>query len=427
MGLIFSAANAISSTLSDQWKEYFYCDAIPSNVICVRGHKKNNGIGNLGSDDVITDGSKIAVADGQCMLIVEQGQVVDICAEPGLYEYRSDEEPSVFLGPLDASVKSIFNTIGKRFQFGGSAAQNQRVYYFNTKEITGNKYGTANPIPFRVVDQRIGLDIDISIRAHGEYSYKVIDPFLFYQNVCGNFDREFERDEIDSQLKTELLTALQPALAKISAMGVRYSDLPGHTFEIADALNEVLSEKWQNTRGIEIVSFGISSVSASKEDEDMIKNLQRTAVYRDPGMAAANLSQAQAQAMQSAAANTATGPMFAFQNMAAANNMGGMNANTLYQMSAQQSMQQQSMQQQSMQQQSMQQQPMQQQPVQQQPVQQPVAPAQSSSWTCSCGAVNSGNFCSNCGKPKPQPSSWTCSCGTENTGNFCCNCGKPRA
>ena len=178
MGLIFSAANAISSTLSDQWKEYFYCDAIPSNVICVRGHKKNNGIGNLGSDDVITDGSKIAVADGQCMLIVEQGQVVDICAEPGLYEYRSDEEPSVFLGPLDASVKSIFNTIGKRFQFGGSAAQNQRVYYFNTKEITGNKYGTANPIPFRIVDQNAGIDMDAGIKCFGEYSLKVVVDFF---------------------------------------------------------------------------------------------------------------------------------------------------------------------------------------------------------------------------------------------------------
>ncbi len=418
MGLLKVGISSAASVLADSWRDYFYCDSIGDEVLAVRALKRTDRGNKKGNPDVISNGSIIAVNEGQCMILVDQGKVIEASAEPGEFVFDTSSEPSLFYGGLSKGIKATLDQFAKRVAFGGNAGTNQRVYFINLKEIMGNKYGTANPIPFRVVDQRIGLDIDISIRAHGEYSYKVIDPFLFYQNVCGNFDREFERDEIDSQLKTELLTALQPALAKISAMGVRYSDLPGHTFEIADALNEVLSEKWQNTRGIEIVSFGISSVSASKEDEDMIKNLQRTAVYRDPGMAAANLSQAQAQAMQSAAANTATGPMFAFQNMAAANNMGGMNANTLYQMSAQQSMQQQ----------SMQQQPMQQQPVQQQPMQQqPVAPAQSSSWTCSCGAVNSGNFCSNCGKPKPQPSSWTCSCGTENTGNFCCNCGKPRA
>ena len=231
MGLILSAVSALGSTISDQWKEYFYCDALPNNVICQRGYKNNSGVANLGSDDVITDGSVIAVADGQCMLIVEQGQVVDICAEPGVYTYDSKTEPSVFTGSLDEAVKNVFLTIGKRFQFGGDPGQNQRVYYFNTKELIGNKYGTANPIPFRVVDANAGIDMDVSLKCFGEYSLKVVDPVLFYTNVCANVKDKYTTDDIEPQLKTELLTALQPAIAKMG--GIRYSEIPLHTNELA--------------------------------------------------------------------------------------------------------------------------------------------------------------------------------------------------
>ena len=182
------------------------------------------------------------------------------------------------------------------------------MYYFNTKELIGNKYGTPSPVPFRVVDQRAGIDIDIAIRCFGEYSYRICDPILFYTNVCGNVGEDYTRDRLDGQLKTELLTALQPAFAKISDMGIRYSALPGHTMELADALNEVLSGKWRNLRGLEIVSFGVSSVKASEEDEQMLKEMQRNAAFMDPTRAAAHLVGAQAAAMQSAAANQGRRP-----------------------------------------------------------------------------------------------------------------------
>ena len=298
MGLIKAAAGAVSGVLADQWKEYFYCEALPANVMAVKGRKKVSGrSSNTSSDNIISNGSVISVADGQCMLIVEQGKVVDLCAEPGEYTYDSSTEPSVFTGSLGSSIVEVFKNVCKRFTFGGEPPKDQRIYYFNTKEMPGNKYGTPSPVPFRVVDEKIGLDVDIAIRCFGEYSVRISNPLLFYTNVCGNVIADYTIDRLEGQMRTELLTALQPAFAKISDMGVRYSAIPGHTAELADALNEELSGKWRDLRGIEIVSFGVSSVKASEEDEAMIKEAQRNAMFRDPTMAAAHLVGAQAAAM----------------------------------------------------------------------------------------------------------------------------------
>lgn len=429
MGLIKAAFGAAGGVLADQWKEFFYCEAIPADVLAVKGKKKVTGrsSNHKGDENIITNGSAIAVADGQCMMIVEQGKVVDVCAEPGEYTYDMSTEPSIFSGDLGDSIKSVFQNIGKRFTFGGEAPKDQRIYYFNTKELTGNKYGTPSPVPFRVVDQRAGIDLDIAIRCFGEYSIRLKNPLLFYTNVCGNVTEDFKIEQIAGQMKTELLTALQPAFAKISEMGIRYSALPGHTLELAEALNEQLSSRWRDLRGMEIVSFGVSSVKANEEDEQMIKELQRNAAFMDPTRAAAHLVGAQASAMQSAASNPNAGPARAFMGMGMAGQMGGMNAQNLYQMGAQQA--------------------------------QPApAPAASEGWTCSCGQGGiAGKFCPNCGskkpepdadgwkcpqcgaavngkfcpecgtkKPETQPNGWTCSCGAVNKGKFCAECGKPK-
>ena len=404
MGLIKAALGAAGGVLADQWKEYFYCESLPENVLAVKGKKRVSGRSSntAGGDNIISNGSVIAVADGQCMLIVEQGKIVDVCAEPGEYTYDISTEPSIFCGDLGTNIKSVFMNIGKRFTFGGEAPKDQRIYYFNTKELMGNKYGTPNPVPFRVVDNNIGLDMDVSIRCFGEYSYRVSNPILFYTNVCGNVEQSFTRDKLDSQLKSELLTALQPAFARISELGIRYSALPGHTMEIAQALNDVLSAKWANLRGVEIVSFGVSSVKASDEDEAMIKELQRNATFRNPTMAAAHMVGAQAAAMQAAAANQGAGSAMAFMGMGMAQNAGGMNAQNLFAMGQQQA------------QAAMQSAP----PSAPQPVQQTPG-----TWTCACGAVVSGKFCTECGSKKPEVEGWTCSCGAVNKGKFCPECG----
>ena len=403
MGLIKAALGAAGGVLADQWKEFFYCEAIPADVLAVKGKKKVTGrsSNSKGDDNIITNGSVIAVADGQCMLIVEQGKVVDVCAEPGEYTYDMSTEPSVFSGDLGESIQSVFLNIGKRFTFGGEAPKDQRIYYFNTKELTGNKYGTPSPVPFRVVDQRAGIDLDIAIRCFGEYSVRLRNPLLFYTNVCGNVTEDYKTDQIAGQMKTELLTALQPAFAKISEMGIRYSALPGHTLELAEALNEQLSSRWRDLRGMEIVSFGVSSVKANEEDEQMIKELQRNAAFMDPTRAAAHLVGAQASAMQSAASNPNAGPAMAFMGMGMAGQMGGMNAQNLYQMGAQQQ-------------------------AQPAPAPVPTPPPAAPGWTCACGQSGiTGSFCPNCGskKPEPKPEGWTCSCGAVNKGKFCAECG----
>lgn len=410
MGLIKAAFSAVGSTLADQWKEYFCCDALDGDVLVARGEKRINGRSSntKGNDNIITDGSNIAVADGQCMMIVENGKILDVCAEPGAYTYQTGSSPSVFGGKLGSGLKGIAKESWERFEFGGGTGRDQRIYYFNIKEIPGNKYGTPNPVPFRVIDQNIGLDVDISIRCNGEYSYRIVNPMLFYTNVCGNISNVYTRDQIDPMLKTELLTALQPAFARISEMGIRYSALPGHTMEIADALNEILSKKWLEMRGIEVFSFGVNSVTASKEDEDMIKQMQKAAVLRDPNMAAANLVGAQADAMRMAASNE-SGAMTGFMGMGMAQQAGGANVQNLYAMGAQQNQQ------------------MYGQPGAQggQPMQAASRAESQSVWTCGCGTQNSGKFCSECGAPKPAES-WTCVCGTVNKGKFCSECGAKR-
>jgi len=195
MGLISAAMNAAYSTLASQWKEYFYCDAMPESVLATRALKKTRGVFGgyrVEDENVISQGSVIAVADGQCMMVVDQGKVVDFCAEPGEYVFDINAEPTLLYGEFGlGKIKDVLKAAFDRFSFGGKAGKEQRVYYFNTKEILGNKYGTPGPVPFRVVDQNIGLDIDVSIRCFGEYSYRITNPILFYTNVCGNVEGDY--------------------------------------------------------------------------------------------------------------------------------------------------------------------------------------------------------------------------------------------
>ena len=406
MGLLKALMGSVGGTLADQWKEYFYCDSMPEDVLAVKGKKRVSGrSANRENDNIITNGSVIAVADGQAMMIVDQGKVVEFTAEPGEFTYDASSEPTIFCGDLGTSIMETFKTVGKRFTFGGEKAKDQRVYYFNLKELVGSKYGTPSPVPFRVVDRNIGLDWEISVRCFGEYSFHICDPLLFYTNVCGNITEDYTRDRLEGQMKTELLTALQPAFARISEMGIRYSSLPAHTMELADILNQVLSKKWRELRGIEIVSFGVSSIKASEEDEKMLKDMQRTAVFSNPNMAAAYDVMARGDAMKAAASNTA-GAATGFMGMGMVQNMGGgTNAAQLFQMGQQQAAQ---------------------------PAAAPAsAPAPAAeSWKCSCGATATGKFCTECGAKRPEaPAGWTCSCGTVNKGKFCTECGakKPSA
>ena len=436
MGLIKAGIGALGGTLADQWKEFFYCESIPKEVLVKKGQKRVSGRSSntKGNDNIISNGSGIAVADGQCMIIVEQGKIVEFCAEPGEFTWDNSTEPSIFAGDLGDSIKETFKVVGKRFTYGGDPGKDQRVYYFNMKEILDNKFGTANPVPFRVVDSKIGLDIDVSIRCAGVYSYKISDPMLFYKNVCGNVESDYERSELDSTLKSEFISALQPAFGKLSDLELRPNQIVSHNTDLENAMNESLSEKWGSLRGIKVVSIALSTVTLPEEDQELIKQAQRTAIMRDPTMAAATLVGAQADAMKTAAGNSA-GAMTGFMGMGMAMNAGGggMNAQNLFAMGQQQQQQQQAQQ------------------AQQAPAAAPAAegwkcscgatatgkfcpecgakkpePVQAGAWKCKCGATATGKFCPECGSPKPAEDGWTCSCGTVNKGKFCQNCGSKK-
>ncbi len=402
MGLIRAGIGAIGSTLADQWKEFFYCDAMPKELLMTKGVKRIGGRSSntKGSDNIISNGSGIAVADGQCMLIVDQGKVVEVCAEPGEFTFDASSEPSIFTGSLGHNIVETFKTIGKRISYGGDTGKDQRVYYINTKEILDNKFGTPSPVPFRVVDNKINLDIDVSVRCSGLYSYRITDPLLFYKNVAGNITGDYTRAEIDAQLKTEFISALQPGFGRLSALEIRPNQITSHIPEFETAMNAALSNKWSNLRGISVVSIAIGSITLPDEDAEAIKEAQRTAVLRDPTMAAATLTKSQAKAMEEAAKNEA-GAMHGFIGMGVAMNATGVtNTQNLYAMG-------------------------------QRPPAPPAEALQSNAaqntagaWVCpSCGNnVPGGKFCTECGTKKPDDG-WTCSCGAFNKGKFCMECG----
>ena len=404
MGLIKAGVGALGGTLADQWKEFFYCDALDKEVLMTKGVKRVGGRSSntKGNDNIISNGSGIAVADGQCMIIVEQGKIVEVCAEPGEFTYDSSSEPSIFSGSLGTSILETFKTVGKRFTLGGDTGKDQRVYYFNTKEITGNKFGTASPVPFRVViNEEMGLKLSVDLRCNGMFSYTIADPMLFYTNVASNVEYEYNREQIDDTLKSEMLNALQPALSKLSAAGIQYFEIPGKTMEIRDALNEVLSQEWGAIRGLKMRNVSINSVTIPDEQKKKITEWEENAMTTNPMMAGSRLVGAQADAMRMAASNEG-GAMQGFMGMGMAMNTGGMNAANFYQMGAQQQVQQQA--------------------------QQQAAPA-ANGWQCACGATATGKFCPECGAKKPEPQAangWKCSCGATATGKFCPECGSPK-
>jgi len=406
MGLIKAGLGALGGVLADQWKEFFYCESIPNDILMIKGQKKTSSRSSntKGEDNIISNGSGIAVADGQCMIIVEQGKVVEFCAEPGEFTYDSSTEPSIFTGNLGESIINTFKAIGKRFTYGGDTGKDQRIYYFNTKEILDNKFGTKNPIAFRVVDSRIGFDVDVDLRVNGIYTFRLTDPLKFYTTVGGNVTDSYSKENLRETMKSEFVSALGVSIAKLSTLEIRPNQIPAHAEEVEKYLNEALAAEW-GPRGIGDVKVAINPPTLTEEDQQMLKDAQKTAMYRDPTMAGATLVGAQAEAMKTAAGNSA-GAMTGFMGMGMAMNQGGINAQNLFAMGQQHQAQQQAQ--------------------QQAAAPAPAANTAANGWQCACGATATGKFCPECGAKKPEPKAageWKCACGAVTTGKFCPECG----
>ena len=403
MGLIKAGIGALGGTLADQWKEFFCCEALDADTLVSRGHKIVNGkrsSNTKGNENIISNGSKIAVNEGQFMIIVDQGKVVEFTGEPGEFVYDTSTEPSLFTGSFGDSLKETFATVGKRFTMGGDTGRDQRIYFFNTKEIMGNKFGTPNPIMFDVVNNDIPARRTVQVRCNGIYSYSITNPLLFYAKVCGNVEDTFTRDKIDAQLKTEFVDALTPAMASLSELGLRPSQIPAKSAELKAAMNEALSAEWANQRGISVQKIALNPITLTDEDMKKINEMEDSLAYGSNAfMMAGRMANATANSMETAAGNSA-GAMNGFIGMGMAMNTAGMGgfagAQQLYNAGVQQQQAQQQQQ------------------------------AAADGWKCGCGKVNTGKFCAECGSAKPAAEAWTCECGKVNTGKFCAECGKKK-
>lgn len=398
MGLIKSIVNATTGTLGDQWVDFITCESMPVDILLAKGTRpsqKKSGNKKY-SEDIITSGSKINVADGQCMLICENGAIVDFCAEPGQYVYDTALQPSLLSGGFN-DLYATFQQIGKRFLAGGAPTDQQVVYYINTKEIIGNKIGFGN-IPFRDSE----FQFTMKVQGFGQYSFKITNPLLFYKNVVGNISDTYTRDDLTSQMKSEVIAAMQPALGKIAAQRIAYDQLINYPVQIGKALNDELSNEWSEIRGLEIVKLSIESITVDDASAKKIEQFQEARVLSNSAMAAGRMTASGATALEGAATNSAgafTGFMGVGMAQGAMGNFSG-GLQDLFNTSASQ------------------------QSAAQMPA--PVIPAEPKDvnvWKCACGNSNTNEFCSECGTKRPVTEGWLCACGELNKGKFCPNCG----
>lgn len=392
MGLIRAFTGSVASYINDMWEDYIYCDSMDADTLVQKGHaRRNGGAGDSAGDNVITEGSRIAVNAGQMLIVVENGQIVDFTAEQGGYEYRRDTSPSMFCGKFGDALKVSFWHMKERFAFGGQAANDQRVYFVNTKEILNNRFGFGN-VPYR--DRE--FDMTVLLQGYGTYSYEITDPIVFYTNVCGNVTEKYEKKSMDLQLKAEIQNGMLPVLGKLAGLGIHFDQLPMHTGELVEFLRENLCELWKQNRGIEMKSMAFSNILPDDESVDKIRQLQESRAYSgNQAMLGARVGAAQANAMESAAENSA-GAVTGFMGMGMAQSAGGVNVAELMRNASAR--------------------------------QESDAQPSGDQWKCSCGMINTMQFCPKCGAAKPKKT--VCkSCGYEIPAeisglSFCPNCGQ---
>jgi len=403
MGLIKAALGAAGGVLADQWVDFITCDSLSGDILMAQGKKPQQARSSntKGSENIISNGSKINVSNGQCMIIVENGKIVDFCSEPGQYVYNTQLQPSLFGGGLK-DLGPSFAQVGKRFLAGGAPTDQQKVYYINTKEILNNKIGWGK-IPFRHYDPEFDKSIVVQVQGFGMYTFKIADPLLFYTNLAGNVADSYTKDTLLTTMKAEVMSALNPALGKIAQTKIPYDELILYPQQLGEYINENVGPRWGSSRGIEIISFAVESITVDEESAKKIAQLQETAIHTDAGMAGARLVTAQANAMENAAKNPG-GAMAGFMGVNMAQGMGGTNAGDLLKIANEQKAEKQA-----------------------QANQAAANNVSADRWTCACGQVNTGKFCDECGGKKPENAGgWTCVCGTANTGKFCSECGKVR-
>ena len=413
-GAIGAASGAFNTTTQNAWVDYFESGDMSNGIIMKRGNKivGKNSMNKGGDDNIITSGSGIDVQENQCMILVENGAIVDFCAEPGRYRFDSSTAPSLMSGN-NKGLKALAASFGSQFLAGGQRTSTQRVYYINLGEIQGFKWGSGN-INFDhwETDWNTGKPcwhIATTLMGNGVYSIQVTDPAKFY-SVLGaakagaDGDGLVTRQDIEPQIKTEAIAAIRQGVGRLSGRRIGYQEIAAHEFDLTQEVDRILDQSWEE-RGISIFKIAIGMMDADDKSKEQITRYQETKGYAtDPSMLGAYMGIGNTQAMQAAAANT-NGAVNAFAAMGMGGSVGmGTQINQLMQSGAQQ---------QAMTAQAQQ-----------------IKEAQAGGWTCTCGQYNTGNFCQNCGTKRPEaaPAAFCPNCGNKfedpaNLPKFCPNCG----
>lgn len=409
MGIIKAIKTAIGGSLADQWLEVIEPGDMGDQTVFTSGVKTRKGSNVKGTDDTVSNGSVIHVYPNQFMMLVDGGKIVDYTAEEGYYTVNNSSLPSMFNGQFGDALKESFD----RIRYGGMTPGRQKVYYVNLQEIKGIKFGTRNPINY--FDQF--YNAELFLRAHGTYSIKVTDPILFYSEAIPKNASRVQIDTINTQYLDEFLEALQTSINQMSADGIRISFVASKGRELGRYMSETLDEDWKRMRGMEVQAVGIGSISYDEESQKLINMRNQGAMLSDPTIREGYVQGAVARGMEAAGSN-ANGSMAGFMGMGVGMNAGGGFMGAASNTNFQQMQMNQGMQGQPASAPT---------PAPAAPMKAPAAaPAPAAGWTCGCGHVNTGKFCSECGSPKPADGPWTCGCGHVNTGKFCSECGKPR-
>ena len=400
MGLIRALAAGATTMMADQWREYFTCDALSGNVLVAKGEFKTKkrglfGARNKATEDIISDGSVISVNEGQVALIVSDGKIVDFCAEAGYYKWDNSTEPSLFGGDgVFRGLVDTFKRIGYRFTFGGDPGSQQRVYYVNVKEILDNKFGTQTPMAYDDPYYKTAL----YIRYFGQYTFKIVDPLLFFASISGNVTDTYTSEELKATATDEFMTALDTALARLSADGIKFSRLPTMQREIARYMSDTLDGEWRERRGIEIVSVALTKVTPDENSRKRIEEFDTNVMHAAPDAMAGGMAYAQMRAMRDTA-NNAGGAMTGFMGVGMAANAMGMSGGATLLDHAEK--------------------------IQEKTA--AAAPAENGKKCPRCGTAAAGKFCPECGEKMPEESgAWICECGAACMGKFCPECGKKK-
>lgn len=395
MGIIKAVGQAVSGGLADLWLETIEADDMGEQIVFTSGVKVRKGQNTKGTDNTVSNGSMIHVYDNQFMMLVDGGKIIDYTAEPGYYKVDNSSMPSLLNGELEGTLAETFD----RIRFGGETPREQKVYFVNLQEIKGIKFGTRNPINY--FDNF--YNAELFLRAHGTYSIRITNPLQFYAEVIPKNKDRVDINDINEQYISEFLEGLQSAINQMSADGIRISHVSGKAREVGKYMASILDEDWNKMRGMEIQSVGIASVSYDETSQKLINLRNEGAMLSDPSIREGYVQAAMARGLEAAGSN-ANGSMAGFMGMGMGMNMSGAMMGQASQTNLAQ-MQMQQAQGNAQQQQSV---------------------MEEKTWTCECGSVNSGKFCSECGKAAPAKE-WVCSCGQLNSGKFCSECGKPRA